>query len=48
LLAMRDMPSDERLAFAEGAIAAISGSNEAREGRQAFAEKRPPKWIRRS
>ena len=48
LLAMRDMPSDERLAFAEGAIAAISGSNEAREGRQAFAEKRPPKWIGRS
>ena len=45
LLAMRDMPSDVRLAFAEGAIAAISGSEEAREGRQAFAEKRQPAWI---
>lgn len=48
LLAMRDMPPDERLAFAEGAIAAISGSDEAREGRQAFAEKRPPVWAGRS
>lgn len=48
LLAMRDMPSDERLAFAEGAIAAISGCNEAREGRQAFAEKRPPIWAGKS
>ncbi|MCZ7488869.1 enoyl-CoA hydratase-related protein [Rhizobium rhizogenes] len=45
LLAMRDMPSDERLAFAESTIATISGSDEAREGRQAFAEKRPPIWA---
>lgn len=48
LLAMRDMPPDERLAFAEGAIATISGSDEAREGRQAFAEKRPPVWAGKS
>lgn len=45
LLAMRDMSSDERLAFAESTIATISGSDEAREGRQAFAEKRPPIWA---
>ncbi|MCA2376626.1 enoyl-CoA hydratase-related protein [Agrobacterium sp. 22-211-1] len=45
LLAMRDMPSDERLAFAESTIATLSGSDEAREGRQAFAEKRPPVWA---
>lgn len=45
LRAMRDMTSDERLAFAERAIATISGSDEAREGRQAFAEKRPPAWT---
>ncbi len=45
LLAMRDIPSDERLAFAEGVIATISGSDEAREGRQAFAEKRLPGWA---
>lgn len=45
LLAMRDMPSDERLAFAESTIATLSGSDEAREGRQAFAEKRPPIWA---
>lgn len=47
LLAMRDMSSDERLAFAESAIAAISSSDEAREGRQAFAEKQPPIWTGR-
>ncbi|CAN7223251.1 enoyl-CoA hydratase-related protein [Agrobacterium tumefaciens] len=45
LLAMRDMPSDERLTFAESTIATISRSDEAREGRQAFAEKRPPVWA---
>ncbi len=45
LLTMRDMPSSERLAFAESVIATISGSNEAREGRLAFAEKRKPLWV---
>ncbi|WP_332304317.1 enoyl-CoA hydratase-related protein [Rhizobium sp. GR12] len=48
LLAMRDMPSVERLAFAESVIAKISSGEEAREGRQAFAEKRPPIWVRGS
>ncbi|MDZ7928290.1 MAG: enoyl-CoA hydratase-related protein [Agrobacterium sp.] len=45
LLTMRDMPDSERLAFAESAIAKISGSEEAREGREAFAGKRPPIWA---
>lgn len=45
LLAMRDMPASERLAFAESVIARISGNEEAREGRNAFAEKRPPIWV---
>ncbi|HCD85042.1 MAG TPA: enoyl-CoA hydratase, partial [Agrobacterium sp.] len=45
LLAMRDMPASERLAFAESVIAKISGSDEAREGRDAFAGKRPPIWA---
>lgn len=45
LLKMRDMSSAERLAFAESVIATISGSNEAREGRLAFAEKRKPHWV---
>ena len=45
LLKMRDMPASERLAFAENVIATISRSNEAREGRLAFAEKRKPLWV---
>lgn len=45
LLAMRDMPSADRLVFAERIIAVVSGSDEAREGRLAFAEKRPPRWT---
>lgn len=45
LLKMRDMPAGDRLAFAESVIATISGSNEAREGRLAFAEKRKPLWV---
>lgn len=45
LLAMRDLPSGERLTFAEGVIAKISASDEAREGRQAFAEQRPTVWV---
>jgi enoyl-CoA hydratase/carnithine racemase len=48
MLAMRDMPASARLAFAESVIAKISSSEEAREGRQAFAEKRPPIWVRGS
>ncbi len=45
LLKMRDMPSIERLAFAESVIATISVSDEARQGRLAFAEKRKPLWL---
>ncbi|MDR5009891.1 enoyl-CoA hydratase-related protein [Agrobacterium fabacearum] len=45
LLRMRDMPASERLAFAESVIAKISSSEEAREGRDAFAGKRPPLWA---
>lgn len=45
LLAMRDMPASERLAFAESVIAKISSSDEAGEGRDAFAGKRPPIWA---
>lgn len=45
LLTMRDMPASERLAFAESVIAKISSSEEAREGRDAFAGKRPPLWA---
>ncbi|MCZ4429911.1 enoyl-CoA hydratase-related protein [Agrobacterium sp. SOY23] len=46
LQTMRRMPSRERLAFAEGVIATISGSDEAQEGRLAFAEKRKPLWVK--
>lgn len=45
LLKMRDMPSTERLAFAESVIATIGSGNEAREGRLAFSEKRKPLWV---
>lgn len=43
---MRDMATDERFAFAERTIAAISKSADAIEGRSAFAEKRKPQWLK--
>jgi enoyl-CoA hydratase/carnithine racemase len=42
---MRDMEGRHRLAFAERAIADLSQSPEALEGRAAFAEKRKPWWV---
>lgn len=42
---MRDMDGRDRLAFAERAIANLSDTTEAREGRTAFAEKRKPRWV---
>jgi enoyl-CoA hydratase/carnithine racemase len=42
---MRDMEGGDRLAFAERAIADLSQSPEALEGRAAFAEKRKPWWV---
>ncbi len=43
--AMRAMAPEERLAFAERQIAALGNSEDAREGRAAFAEKRKPRWA---
>lgn len=40
------LPEDEAFAFAEKKIAAIFASEEAAEGMAAFAEKRPPKWMK--
>lgn len=45
LRTMRDMDGRDRLAFAERAIADLSDTPEAREGRAAFAEKRKPAWT---
>ncbi|MBA3038529.1 MAG: enoyl-CoA hydratase/isomerase family protein [Alphaproteobacteria bacterium] len=45
LRGMRDMDGRDRLAFAERAIADLSDTAEAREGRTAFAEKRKPRWV---
>ena len=42
---MKEMAGGERLAFAERAIADLSQSPEALEGRAAFAEKRKPWWV---
>lgn len=43
--AMRAMAPDERLGFAERRIAELGNSEDAREGRAAFAEKRKPRWA---
>ena len=43
--AMRAMTPQERLAFAERRIAELGSSEDAREGRAAFAEKRKPRWA---
>ncbi|ATN35912.1 enoyl-CoA hydratase [Rhizobium sp. ACO-34A] len=41
---MRSMTNPEILAFAERRIAEIAETDDAREGRAAFAEKRKPRW----
>lgn len=43
--AMRAMTPQERLALAERRIAELGSSEDAREGRAAFAEKRKPRWA---
>ncbi|MCM2403672.1 enoyl-CoA hydratase-related protein [Rhizobium sp. S153] len=41
---MRNMTNPEMLAFAERRIGEIAETDDAREGRAAFAEKRKPRW----
>ncbi|MBP0623737.1 enoyl-CoA hydratase-related protein [Cupriavidus consociatus] len=41
---MQDMSVDQTLAYAELMIERLAGSDEAREGMAAFAEKRKPRW----
>ena len=43
--AMRAMAPVQRLAFAERRIAELGNSEDAREGRAAFVEKRKPRWA---
>jgi enoyl-CoA hydratase/carnithine racemase len=45
ILDMQDMSKAEMLAYAERMIAALGDSQDAREGRAAFAEKRMPRWT---
>ncbi|AEI82311.1 3-hydroxypropionyl-coenzyme A dehydratase (plasmid) [Cupriavidus necator N-1] len=42
---MQDMSVDQTLAYAELMIERLAGSDEAREGMAAFAEKRKPRWA---
>lgn len=42
---MQDMSVDQTLAYAELMIERLAGSEEAREGMAAFAEKRKPRWA---
>ncbi|CAN7747939.1 enoyl-CoA hydratase-related protein [Cupriavidus necator] len=42
---MQDMSVDKTLAYAELMIERLAGSEEAREGMAAFAEKRKPRWA---
>lgn len=45
MAAMRDLAGEDRLVFAERAIAQLAEEPEAVEGRTAFGEKRPPAWM---
>jgi len=47
LRASADMSFLEALAFLEGQIATLALTEDAREGRRAFAERRPPQWTNR-
>jgi methylglutaconyl-CoA hydratase len=42
---MQEMPFDQTLAYAELMIEKLAATEEAREGRAAFAEKRAPRWV---
>ena len=44
LQSMQYMSFDEALAFGESQIALMAGSDDAREGLAAFAQRRPPQW----
>lgn len=43
--AMQDMSFDQALAYADLMIEKLAASDEAREGRAAFNEKRAPRWV---
>ena len=47
LRASADMSFPEALAFLEGQIATLALTDDAREGRRAFTERRPPQWTNR-
>lgn len=42
---MQDMTLDQTLAYAEMMIEKLAATDDAREGRAAFAEKRKPRWL---
>ncbi len=47
LESMQAMSFEQAIAFAEGQIALMAGTEEAREGLAAFAERRAPRWTGR-
>lgn len=47
LRAIESMSREESLAHMEGQIATLALTDDAREGRAAFSEKRPPRWTGR-
>ena len=44
LESMQAMPFEQAIAFAEGQISLVAGTEDAREGLAAFAERRSPQW----
>jgi enoyl-CoA hydratase/carnithine racemase len=45
--AMRDMTLPQAFEYAQHALSSLAGSDDAREGRAAFREGRPPRWTGR-